>query len=406
MAIRIPKLQPNWDKVDPIHIGDAIALWCNINPKDLKAREATAYKIEKTLDLFCDGKEQGILNFPSPLDERRAGDLGTFYGKSDYYLSRKTLKAFAKEVGQKPLFLFHQKSLEKRYNIPPKPYKHKFNSPSWEYIKRADTLPLASVFEMFFGKGTVLNVDLEHFSLVDNPPQPESDIFNLFAMGIIQGYYGNFIKQYGEYRKGGFGNLAKGFTPLYACPLPTYKVFLFIQEKDITGLLEYYGYEIQAGLSGLVEYFSLNEESEVQLGKSEVQKSLLPAPKGSTWGDVRITLIANDSVEITISGHTERCSYHELGMSDKRSGDKPRMMWWLLVRILKEGGFIPRASKNYNPKLPDTIKGFKAHMKNLFKIQSDVIGHYKKENGYRAQFIASDRTQVTFEELLRLPDAD
>ena len=134
MALKIPKQQGNWDEVDPIYVGHAVVLWCNVNPRDLQAREAATDKIKKTLDLFCDGKEQGYLNFPTPLDERRAGDLGIFYGGSDYYLPRKELKAFAKGIGQKPLFLFPQKGIEKRYNIPPKPYKPKFDPPSWEYI--------------------------------------------------------------------------------------------------------------------------------------------------------------------------------------------------------------------------------------------------------------------------------
>jgi hypothetical protein len=283
MAIRIQKPHSNWDNVDPIYVGDAIVLWHNVNPQDQKAREAVADEIKKNQDLFYDGKERGYLNFPTPLDERRTGDLGAFLGDSDYYLTRKELKAFANEIGQKPLFLFPKKGLEKRYNIPPKPYKHKFNSPSWEYIKRSDTLLLASVFEMFFGKGVILNVDLENLTLADNPSQPESDILNLFATGMIRGYFGNFIKHYGKYAKGSFGNLDKGFTPLYACPLPTHKVFLFIQEKNVTGLLKSYGYETHPGLTKLTKYFSLKEGSSGLVAQSQ-NKNRSDKPKTSSRG--------------------------------------------------------------------------------------------------------------------------
>jgi hypothetical protein len=269
--------------------------------------------------------------------------------------------------------------------------KPKFVQPGWEYIKRADILSLVEVFEMFFGKRKVSNEDLEYLDWGDNPPQPDHDIYKLFVEAMIQGY---------------FGDLGRGLTTLSSCSLPTKKVFTFIQDKDIVGLLKSQGYETQPGLRELIKYFSAKEVPEAETRKEESKNCLLPAPEGTVWGDVKITLIARDSVEVSISGGTERYSYHELEMSDKRSGDKPKAMWWFLVHLLKENGFISRVSENYNPNLPDTAKGFKSCMKNLFKIKCDVLGHYKIEKGYRAKFATGDRTQITLKELMCLPDAN
>ena len=38
MALKIPKYSSDWDKVDPIHARDAVALWFNVNPRNPKAR--------------------------------------------------------------------------------------------------------------------------------------------------------------------------------------------------------------------------------------------------------------------------------------------------------------------------------------------------------------------------------
>lgn len=261
MALKIPKLESDWDKVDPIHVRQAVILWCNVNPQDWEAWEAASDEIEKTWDLFFDGKDHGSLTFPTPADERRSADLGVFYADSDYYLTRKKLKSFAEKIGAKPLFLFQQKGKEKKYNKPPKPYEPKFKPLSWEYIKRADALALVDVFDMFYGKGRIANEELEFLVVDDSPRQDVNDICKLFVMGMVQGYFGDFVGRLGEYKKGCFGDLDRGLTPFTCCPLPTEKVFSFIQEKDITGLLVSYGYEIQPGFWELIEYFTTEEKT-------------------------------------------------------------------------------------------------------------------------------------------------
>ena len=151
-----------------------------------------------------------------------------------------------------------------------------------------------------------------------------------------------------------------------------------------------------------VEPLNTQEEGNVEEG----EPPFFPAPEGTMWSDVKIALIARNAVEISINEKKERLTYNQIGMSDRRRGDRPKMMWWFLVFLLKENGFISRASKSYEPRLTDTVKGFKVQMKNLFGIKEKVLGHYRQEKGYKANFQTEDRTQISLEELKRLPDAD
>ncbi len=144
-------------------------------------------------------------------------------------------------------------------------YKPKFVQPSWELIKRVDTISLVIVFEMFYGEGQISGDDLSNLIITDTPRQSAFDVFALFTRGMVQGYFGDIVGRYGELRGGCFVDSKGGYTPIYSCPLPTKKVFSYIQEKDIVGLLEPRGYEIQPGLQELIKYFSLKEKPDPEL---------------------------------------------------------------------------------------------------------------------------------------------
>jgi hypothetical protein len=153
----------------------------------------------------------------------------------------------------------------------------------------------------------------------------------------------------------------------------------------------------------IIVSFKSSEEPESK-PDIEVADEFLPAPRGTKWEDITITLLAKDMVEVKIKDKFQRFSYHELFMSDKRSGDKPKGMWWFLVHLLKSKGFISRQSDHYDSMLTEKAKSFKAHMKKIFKIDEGVISHYKTDKGYKAKFKTSDSTHGTFEDLLELPD--
>jgi hypothetical protein len=173
-------------------------------------------------------------------------------------------------------------------------------------------------------------------------------------------------------------------------------IFAWIQENDVFDWL--WGEKIEPPEETIALVGNTESVEELQ------EEKILPAPLGTAWEEVTITLIARDTVSITIGNRTKRYSYAELGMSDKRTGDKPKLVWWFFVLLIKENGFISKQTENYDPKLPDLVKQFKVVMKKLFIIEDEILTHYKKEKGYRAKFKAVDKTHGTYQEILMPPE--
>ena len=126
------------------------------------------------------------------------------------------------------------------------------------------------------------------------------------------------------------------------------------------------------------------------------KKLILTCKSGTTWKDITMTLIANDTLRIKTPQGEGRFTYHELGMSDKRTGDKPTMLWALLKLFAEKKGFISSQNVEYDPKLPDTAKRLNKHLQGLFGIQDSIYqAHYRKEKGYRTKIKFSDARQST-----------
>ena len=128
---------------------------------------------------------------------------------------------------------------------------------------------------------------------------------------------------------------------------------------------------------------------------------IVPAPNGTEWKDVTITLIANDSVEVSIEGKKERLSYHELGFSDKRRGDGPNNLWKFFIILIKSDGEINTSSGVFHMTSSSDASRFNKHMQSIFGITQSVFPNYKKKKAYRATFKTSDRTHGAAEELIQ-----
>jgi hypothetical protein len=118
------------------------------------------------------------------------------------------------------------------------------------------------------------------------------------------------------------------------------------------------------------------------------------------WKDIKITLIAHDMVRIKFPKTEKRFTYHELGMSDKRTGNKPKLIWILLELFAKYNGRLDSDIEesvkrhlwqtynfNYEENLPNLTKRLNAHMKKFFGIDESIFRyHYRKEKGYSTRF--------------------
>ena len=136
---------------------------------------------------------------------------------------------------------------------------------------------------------------------------------------------------------------------------------------------------------------SLAKKAEKQ--SFSVGKKLFTCGSGTKWDAVTITLVADDTVRITTPKTKKRYTYHELGMNDKRSADRPTMLWELLKLFAQRTGVIHSENVKYDPKLPDTAKRLNNHLKNLFGIDESIYrGHYRKEKAYITKIKFEDET--------------
>lgn len=139
--------------------------------------------------------------------------------------------------------------------------------------------------------------------------------------------------------------------------------------------------------------FGLNSFKQIQTGK--VKKAVFPCKAGTRWEDIKITLIEDETVRIETPWGKGRYSYHQLDMSDKRSGNKPTMLWFLFKLFAQNQGSISRTNAGYDSKLPDTAKRLNKHLQNLFEIRESIFTDpYKAAKGYKTKIFFSDQTIV------------
>ena len=131
---------------------------------------------------------------------------------------------------------------------------------------------------------------------------------------------------------------------------------------------------------------------------SKDDKNILACDPDTEWKDIKITLIDEGAVRIKTPKGEGRFTYSELGMSDKRSGNKPTMLWGLLKIFAKNHGIVESQNVKFDRKLPDTANRLNKHMQSLFVINDTIFeGHYKKIKGYKTKIIFSDQTTASKE---------
>ena len=140
----------------------------------------------------------------------------------------------------------------------------------------------------------------------------------------------------------------------------------------------------------------LRFEQDRGLYKSNNPEEVKPFPceAGTKWKDVKITLIANDTVRIETRQGKGRYTYHVLGMADKRPGDKPKGVWVTLKLFASNQGIFPQENQKVNEKnLVEKAKHLNSHLKKLFGIKERIYKHfYKKLRRYETIIKFSDQT--------------
>ena len=124
-------------------------------------------------------------------------------------------------------------------------------------------------------------------------------------------------------------------------------------------------------------------------------QKVFPCKPETKWEEVKIVLIANDTVRIETPSGTGRFSYHQLGMVDKRKGDKPTLLWTFLLLLATSDGVISSNAPEYDPRLPDTAKRFNKKLKEIFGIDESIYrDHYRKHKEYRTKIKFENQTYI------------
>ena len=145
----------------------------------------------------------------------------------------------------------------------------------------------------------------------------------------------------------------------------------------------------------------LNQSSNTETLKT--QKGLLPCPKGTQWENIKITLIADDTVRIKTPQGEERFTYSELGFSDKRKGDSPTVLWVQLTEFAKHKGIISGKDSKYIKQLPIIAKRLNKHLQELFGLPDTIYkAHYRKYHKYETKI----QFQDSREPMHKRPDAE
>ena len=174
-------------------------------------------------------------------------------------------------------------------------------------------------------------------------------------------------------------------------------------------------YEIEHGL-----FEAKKDVLEIEQAANDIiEKKIFPCAPGTRWEEVRITLTDNETVRVKTPQGEGLFTYHQLGMSDRRVGNKPTVLWPLFKQFCENQGFISADGSEYFSNIATTAKRLNAHLKKLFRINESIYeGHYKKlkkmysdheigpdqnietasrepgRKGYKTRIFFSDQTKV------------
>ncbi|MFX0205461.1 MAG: hypothetical protein ACFFDT_05700 [Candidatus Hodarchaeota archaeon] len=114
-----------------------------------------------------------------------------------------------------------------------------------------------------------------------------------------------------------------------------------------------------------------------------------PTPPGTSWYDVSIRFLSNETAELIAKGEREGKNFAEMGFMDKRS-EKPDILWFTLIFLAKNRGEISWESQGLplkvNRNLKSYIKDIRKRLIHLFEINDDPFESYRKVKAYRTKF--------------------
>ncbi|MDD4051960.1 MAG: hypothetical protein PHR28_08700 [candidate division Zixibacteria bacterium] len=114
-------------------------------------------------------------------------------------------------------------------------------------------------------------------------------------------------------------------------------------------------------------------------------------PPQTTWKDITIEIISNDSARIRVKDISEIYVAAEMGFIDRRRGDMVNTQWKTLLIMAGNHGQLNWGTSQKKRTAYKTIQNLKATLRDFFNIPGEPIKSYQKEIGYVAKFILVDR---------------
>jgi len=120
---------------------------------------------------------------------------------------------------------------------------------------------------------------------------------------------------------------------------------------------------------------------------------LLTVPDGIKWGDVSITFISEEAVEIRAGVPLGVKNFIELGFKDNRGANRPDQKWELLKSLGRNCGSISWKDKSASSKYKPYFKTIRKRLRALFKIDDDPFFSYRQTGSYKTKFSIAFREE-------------
>jgi hypothetical protein len=110
-------------------------------------------------------------------------------------------------------------------------------------------------------------------------------------------------------------------------------------------------------------------------------------PPAVSWGDIEISFLSDERVQIKRAKQTETRNYGEMGFEDGRNG-KPRQAWLVLRTLAESNGIIRHAAKAGEDwkRVEKRIQDIRKILRTHFGIPTDPVP-FVEGIGYRARFV-------------------
>ncbi len=140
-----------------------------------------------------------------------------------------------------------------------------------------------------------------------------------------------------------------------------------------------------------------SNKREIELSPRVQPVVKFPIPESSTWNDVTIRFLSNETVQITVGEISEGRNFAELGFVDRRNG-YPDQLWNVLKLLAFTNGDISWETRGLPIKLHNNLKAYikdiRKRLKNLFQMEDDPFESYRKHKSYKTKFKITVSSQL------------